>query len=140
MIRGIRKGNNMDVESVKLEFADGFKGLMTVSSGTVPIGMTEGGVAPYNLLFGALGSCFYATFLSIVQKKRLTLEKADLTISGHKRDTIPPTLDHVLIHMVITGGSDEQGIRRSAELGAEYCSIHATISKVAEVKLEVVFA
>jgi len=130
----------MDVESVKLAFTDGFKGMMTVASGTVPIGMTEGGVAPYNLLFGALGSCFYSTFLSIVQKKRLTLEKAELTISGHKRDQVPPTLDHVLIHMVITGASDEQGIRRSAELGAEYCSIHATISKVAEIKLEVVFA
>lgn len=130
----------MDVESIKLAFTDGFKGLMTAPSGTVPIGLTEGGVAPYNLLFGALGSCFYSTFLSIVKKKHLTLEKTELTISGHKRDAVPPTLDHVVIHMAITGASDEQGIRRSAELGAEYCSIHATVSKVAEIKLEVVFA
>jgi len=130
----------MDVETVRLEFEDGFKGKLVASGGTVPIGQVVGGLAPYNLLFGALGSCFYSTFLSIAKKKRLTFEKAELTISGHKRDETPPTLDHVEIRLTVTGVVDQIGIRRSAELGAEYCSIHATVSKVAEIRLEVVFA
>jgi putative redox protein len=130
----------MDVEKVTLAFADGFKGTMTASGGSVPIGDAEGGLAPYNLLFGALGSCFYSTFLSIATKKRLTFESASLTITGHKRDEVPPTLDQVEIQMTIVGASNEAGIRRSAELGAQYCSIHATISKVAVVTVVLTFA
>jgi putative redox protein len=130
----------MDVEKVVLNFEDGFKGGMTAPGGSVPIGMTAGGMAPYNLLFGALGSCFYSTFLSIATKKRLTFTKAELEITGHKRDEVPPTLDHVEIKMTVTGASDEQGIKRSVELGAQYCSVHATISKVAEIKIELLFA
>ncbi|MFH0993391.1 MAG: OsmC family protein, partial [bacterium] len=84
-------------------------------------------------------SCFYATFLSVATKKRLTFKEAKLTISGHKRDTIPPMLDQVTIQMTVVGASDESGIRRSAELGAEHCSIHATISKVAAIELNVTF-
>jgi len=129
----------MDVETVTLDFKDGFQGKLTAPGGTVAIGGTEGGLAPYNLLFGALGSCFYSTFLSIATKKRLTYSTAKLTITGHKRDEVPPTLDHVEIRMEIAGASDEKGILRSAELGASYCSIHATVSKVADIKLAVTF-
>ncbi len=129
----------MNVDDIELRFAEGFNGQLIAPGGTIAIGGEKGGMQPYHLLFGALGSCFYATFLSVATKKRLTFKEARLTISGHKRDTIPPMLDHVEIHMVVSGASDEKGIRRSAELGAEYCSIHATISKVAEIVLDVSF-
>jgi len=129
----------MDVDVVALHFSDGFRGTLTAPKGTIPIGNEEGGLQPYNLLLGALGSCFYTTFLAIATKKRLIFTEASLTISGHKRDEIPLTLDYVEMKMVVTGASDEEGIRKSAELGTEYCSIHATVSKVAKIKLTVEF-
>jgi putative redox protein len=129
----------MDVSDVQLRFCDGFKGTLNAPSGAVPIGNEEGGLQPYNLLFGALGSCFFSTFLAIATKKRLTFSEALLTISGRKRDQVPLTLEDVKIRMTVTGASDEAGIRKSAELGAEYCSVHATISKVANIELIVDF-
>jgi putative redox protein len=129
----------MDCDDVTLRFCDGFRGTLTAPGGTVPVGREEGGLQPYNLLLGALGSCFYTTFLGVATKKRLAFTEARLTVSGHKRDEIPMTLDDVEIRMVVIGASDEEGIRKSAELGAEYCSIHATISKVAKMRLSLEF-
>ena len=41
--------------------------------------------------------------------------------------------------MVIKNPSNEQQLLKSAELGAKYCSIYETISKVAKINLEVIF-
>jgi len=129
----------MKADTVTLTFDNTFKGEMTSPSGTVPIGLKDGGVAPYHLLFGALGSCFYATFLSVADKMRLSFSDATVTVSGNKRDSVPATLDHVTIALVIVGGSDETKLRKAADLGAQYCSIHETVSKVATIDLEVTF-
>ena len=129
----------MKADTVTLTFDNTFKGEMTSPSGTVPIGAQDGGVAPYHLLFGALGSCFYATFLSVADKMRLSFSDATVTVSGNKRDSVPATLDHVTIALVIVGGSDETKLRKAADLGAQYCSIHETVSKVATIDLEVTF-
>ncbi len=129
----------MKADSIKLTFDNQFAGEMVSPSGRVPLGQRDGGVAPYHLLFGALGSCFYATFLSVAGKMRLTFTDAELDISGNKRDQAPATLEHVRIQMVIYNGSDEAKLRKAAQLGAEYCSIHETISKVSKIDLEIIF-
>ena len=90
-------------------------------------------------MFSALGSCFYATFLSVANKKKLQFRSAKIIINGVKRDAVPATLQEVVIDFTIVGGTDEEGLKRSAELGATYCSIHETISKVAHVQLNVFF-
>lgn len=129
----------MKADSIKLTFDNQFAGEMISPSGRVALGQRDGGVAPYHLLFGALGSCFYATFLSVADKMRLTFTDAELDISGDKRDQAPATLEHVRIQMVIYNGSDEAKLRKAAQLGAEYCSIHETISKVSKIDLEIIF-
>jgi putative redox protein len=121
------------VEPVKMSFTNEFVGEMKVESGVVRIGDQENGMRPYNLLLGALGACFYSTFLDIVKKKRLTFEGATLEISGTKRQEVPTTLDTVLIKMVIKNPSNIAQFDRSVELGTRYCSIHETISKVASI-------
>jgi putative redox protein len=130
----------MNTDLVSLSFDPSFTGTMTSPTGTVKLGNQNGGLLPYHLLYGALGSCFYATFLSIVKKKRLTFQKASMTITGTKRDEVPPTLSEVTISMIISNPSDENQFIKSAELGAKYCSIHETVSKVANIKLDVVFS
>jgi putative redox protein len=112
---------------------------MTSPTGRVVLGQQPDGMAPYHLLYGAVGSCFYATFLSIVQKKQLTFIDADLEVSGIKRDKVPATLEYLKMVLTIRGGTNHGQLKDSAELGAKYCSIHETISQVAKVELEVIF-
>jgi putative redox protein len=129
----------MKQDTIQLEFANTFVGSAESPSGRVVIGQQPDGLAPYHLLFSALGSCFYATFLSVANKKKLTFDRANITVNGVKRDATPATLETVIMDFVIVGGTDEEGLMRSAELGAKYCSIHETISKVATITLNVRF-
>ncbi|HOW37682.1 MAG TPA: OsmC family protein [Candidatus Izemoplasmatales bacterium] len=129
----------MATEPVKMRFTSGFDGEMTVEAGTFHIGEQGKGLQPYNLLLGALGSCFYATFLDIVEKKRLKFDGATLDITGQKRTEVPSTLETVHIQMRIVNPSDEKQFLRSVELGAKYCSIHETVAKVATITIDVEF-
>jgi putative redox protein len=129
----------MKTDNIQLQFSNTFVGSMTSPSGRVVLGSQPDGIAPYHLLYGALGSCFYATFLSVANKKQLVFKDANLEISGVKRDTVPATLESVKIVFTIRGGQDEAQLKTSAELGAKYCSIHETISQVATIDLVVNF-
>ncbi len=129
----------MAADVIKMDFENTYVGTMSAPKGQIKIGSQEGGFRPYNLLFGALGACFYATFLSIVEKKRLTFEKATVEISGRHRDAQIATLEYVQIKITIYKPSDEKQFTRSVELGAKYCSIHETISQVAQIEEVVEF-
>ena len=127
----------MAVDNIKLSFSDRFEGSVQTPNGNLPIGVNA--FEPYHLLFGALGSCFYATFLSIAKKKRLRFSGVEIEISGVKRESVPQTLERVEILLKVFNPSDEKQFIRSAELGAEYCSIHETVSRVAAIDLKVDF-
>jgi putative redox protein len=129
----------MKTDTIQLNFKQGFIGEMVSPTSHVAIGDQNNGAQPYHLLYGALGSCFYATFLSVSQKMRLTFDRATLEISGTKRETLPTTLDYVKIEMVVYGANDEEKMQKAAQLGAKHCSIHETISKVATMELVVKF-
>lgn len=130
----------MKADQISLKFDNHYVGEMISPTGSVKLGDQDQGVQPYHLLFGALASCFYATFLSVAQKMRLSFSDVDIVVSGNKRDETPATLDYVKIDMVIYNGSDETKLKKAAELGGKYCSIHETISKVANIELEVTFS
>ena len=129
----------MKADSISMTFENGFIGEMTSPTGKVKIGKQENGVAPYHMLLGALGSCFYATFLSVSNKMRLSFDKADIEVSGSKRDQSPATLEQVNITLVVYNPSNEDKLRKAAQLGATHCSIHETVSKVANIDLEIIF-
>lgn len=129
----------MKTDQVTLTFDPQFRGTMTSPTSTVVLGSQDNGAMPYHLLYGALASCFYSTFLSVANKKRLTFTRANLTVNGTKRDNPPPTLEEVIIDFEIVNPSDEAGLMKSAELGAQFCSIHETIAKVATIKMNVTF-
>lgn len=127
------------VQPVKLEFSDRYDGWLEAPNGKIRLGETEGAFLPYNMVLGSLGACFYMTFLSIVEKKRLTFSGSTLEITGKKREEVPQTLESVHIQMQIRNASDQKQFLRSVELGAKYCSVHETISKVADIKIDVEF-
>ncbi len=127
----------MIAETVKLAFNNEFQGYMETGNGKVEI--AKKAMHPYNLLFGALGSCLYATFLDIVYKKRLTFDGVDMEVSGSHKDTPPTTLEKVFIKFIIKNPSNQAQFQRSIELAAKYCTIHETISRVATINTEVEF-
>ncbi|MGI6392129.1 MAG: OsmC family protein [Candidatus Izemoplasmatales bacterium] len=129
----------MATDTILTKWNSDFEGVMEAPKGKILLGDQPSGLSPYNLLFGALASCFYATFLSIADKKKLSFTSATVEVSGKKREDKIATLEYVKMILTIKDASDQKQILRSAELGAEYCSIHATISKVAKIDLEVRF-
>ncbi|MDD2259038.1 MAG: OsmC family protein [Bacilli bacterium] len=124
-------------EKITLNFSNGYHGEVIAPRGTLNIGTEENTFAPYNLLYGALGSCYYATFLSMAKKMKLDIIEAKVVISGEKKDDDIATLAHVLVDVQIKSPSDEKKLIRSAELGAKYCSIYNTISQIAEMELKI---
>ncbi len=127
--------------TVNMSFENSFRGSLTGLRGEVPIGSTqEGHLAPYELLLGALGACYYANFLGIAEKMRLQFERAEFTIHGVKREEVPTLLQEVNILFTIHGAADRKGFDRAAELAGKYCSIHATLEKVATMHTELRFA
>lgn len=128
----------MSETTVKLDFTNEFEGTLTAKYGTARVGKGEGRMAPYDLLLGALGGCFYSTFLGIAEKMRLEFAGAALSIHGVKREEVPTTLKTVEMTFTIRGAKAEKGFRRAAELASKYCSIHETLSRVAEMSLQVV--
>lgn len=129
----------MKADVVKVTFDKDFVGEMTSPTGTIKLGNQDQGMKPYHLLFGSIASCFYATFLSVANKMRLSFTDAAIEVSGNKRDDDIATLDYVKIEMVIYNGSNDEKLNKAAELGAKYCSIHETVSKVANIELVVLF-
>ncbi|MGI6687806.1 MAG: OsmC family protein [Christensenellales bacterium] len=126
--------------NVSLQFGTEFEGTLQADDRQIAIGRKAGGMASYELLLGALGSCYYATFISIARKMRLEYEGADIAIHGVKRDKIPETLQTVEMTITIRGAQDEKGFDRASELAAKYCSVHETIAQVADIALELRFA
>ncbi|MFA6627923.1 MAG: OsmC family protein [Bacilli bacterium] len=126
-------------QTIKMEWEHGFNGTLIAPNGTFAIGNESGKLLPYNMLFGALGSCFYSTFLDIVEKKRLPLEGASIRIQGTHREELPFTLNHVIMDIVIKATGNEEKYLRSIELSKKYCSIFTTVSQVADIVVNVQF-
>ncbi len=125
--------------NVRLDFGAEFSGILFAGHAQVNVGKGEGLMRPYELLLGALGSCFYSTFLGIAAKMRLEYAGARLDIRGVKREETPTTLKTADISFTVYGAKDEKGFQRAAELAAKYCSVHETLTKVADITLSVRF-
>ncbi|MBN2557884.1 MAG: OsmC family protein [Clostridia bacterium] len=129
----------MAVQEIKIKFGNGFNGELIAKNGTVAVGGTEGTLAPYDMLLGSLAACLYSTFLDVVEKKRIVFDGADVTVTGEKRNEIPTTLKYVKVTIEVRDVSDEKGVLKAAGLATKYCSVYETISKVADIDLEVKF-
>lgn len=130
----------MKETNISLAFSREFQGRMTARNAESRIGREAGELAPYDLLLGALGSCYYATFVDITKRMRIAYESAVIDIHGVKREEVPETLQTVTIVLTLKGAVDDQKFRRAAQLAAKYCSIRETIQKVADISLEVRFS
>ncbi|MDX1359230.1 MAG: OsmC family protein [Clostridia bacterium] len=129
----------MSVLKIEAKFNEGFKGQLITKKTAADVGSGEKALAPYDMLFGALATCLYSTFLDVIQKKRITFESSNVIVTGEKREDIPTTLKWVNVVIEIKDASNEKGILKAAELAKKYCSVYETISKVAKMNIEVKF-
>jgi len=127
-------------QHVELNFNYPFDG-KAINDRGYEIAINEGeGVYPYDMLLSALGSCLYATFVSLTDKKKITFETVHMDISGEKREEIPATLKVCHVVLTVDGGDNEKGLTKSMELACKYCSIYQTLTHVAEMSWEIKFA
>lgn len=129
----------MAVRKADIYFGNEFKGALEVPNGKVPLGSVEGTIEPYDLLFGALASCLYATFLDVAEKKKIGFESAHIEVTGEKQTEVPTVLKWVDTKITIKGAEKEKGLEKSFELATKYCSIYQTIGKVADMTWSVHF-
>jgi len=128
---------------VNVEFQNGFNGVSTNDSGsTLSISMEQW--KPYELLFTALASCMYSTFLDVIDKKRLDYDKISITVDGEKIEDIPSFLKKAEIVFTVSGADKDNEktvakFEKSLKLSEKYCSIYNTLTKIAELNSTIVF-
>ncbi len=106
-----------------IRFANGFNGELLLDEGSVKIGRGTGEAAPYDMLYGALASCLYATFLGILEKKRIEIEDTEIVVEGEKRTEVPTMLKTVHLTVTIRGTDKEEAVRKSFDLATKYLRI-----------------
>lgn len=124
---------------VDLKFTNAFEGELIAHNGNAKIGGEEGMLAPYDMLFGALASCLYSTFLDVAKKKRIGFERVEMEVTGEKRETIPTTLKWVNVSCVVFHAEKQKGLEQAFQLATEYCSIYQTLAHVAEMRYDIKF-
>lgn len=127
----------MSKVNAEINFREDFNGKLTNKNGDINIG--EKGLAPYDMLQGALVACLHATFLSILLKKKIGIVSAKYQVDGTKRETTPTTLSEVHLDVHIKTNDNVDQVKRSFELATKYCSVYATISAVATITYDLHF-
>lgn len=113
-----------------VEFENGFVG--KVHGAGADIHVEKGLIEPYDMTFGALASCFYSTLLGIVEKENLNIQKAKITVTGDKRETVPTMLSWVHLDVELFSGEDAEKLKSCVQQASETCSMFQMISHVAE--------
>lgn len=124
---------------VTMDFDYEFKGVLKAKRGTVDIGIEEGTIEPYDMVFGALGSCLYSTFLDIAVKKKIVYDGVKMKISGEKRTEVPTTLKTVNVDVTVVNPEKEKGLDQAMRLATEYCSVYQTLAHVADMSYSLNF-
>ncbi len=129
--------------TINIEFQNGFNGVATNENGQ-ELHVSPDQWKPYELLFTALASCMYSTFLDVINKKKLDYDKITISVDGEKIDDVPSFLKKADIVFTISGAEkDNEKIvarfEKSLKLSEKYCSIYNTVIKIAELNSSLVF-
>jgi len=127
--------------NVKMVFDNQNNGILNGSHGSVRVGGEDGSLMAYEMVLGGLGACVNHTLQSILDKKKIEIHGLNYEIAGVKRDDVPATLETVEVNITISGvdESDQKNVLKSADLATKYCSMYATLSKVANMTTNVNF-
>lgn len=119
-----------------VKFTDGFNGTYEIGGQTLHID-GEDGIHPYDMTFGAVASCMYATLLDVCENRNIVIRSSDVTVTGEKRTTVPMTLEHVCIRVVTDSDSDLETLQKAMDRTIQACSMVQTVAKVAEIEYHI---
>jgi putative redox protein len=89
---------------------------------------------PMELVLMALGACTATDVVSILKKKRQTLESLEVICSGERAPEPPTVWKKVEILYRLRGSLDEAAVEHAIELSEKkYCSVSAMLQKTATI-------
>ena len=115
----------------EINYHDGFHGTYRIGDQTLVIGSEA--IMPYDMTYGAIASCLYATFLGIAKTKDIYVKDAHVSINGRKRTTIPMTLEYISIDITVDTEAEEADVKACMDQAIQNCSMVQTFVKVAEI-------
>ncbi|MEJ5309491.1 MAG: OsmC family protein [Anaerolineae bacterium] len=96
---------------------------------------THSGPSPMELLLLGLAGCTAMDVISIMAKKRQPMTNLQVKVQGERAQTHPRIWTKIHVEYIAYGqGISETALARAIELSeSTYCSVHAMLSKVAEI-------
>jgi putative redox protein len=97
----------------------------------------DAGAGPVELTAMALAACTAMDVISILHKKQERVEAFHVAVHAERANTYPKVITSAVLEYVITGrGIRETSVRRAIELSvAQYCPVHAMLSKAFPIEL-----
>ena len=114
-----------------IQFENGFHGTYQVGEQTLKIGHEL--IQPYDMTYGAVASCFYATFLLVAKERGVSISGAEIRVSGRKRTQVPTTLEYLNLRMIPVSTAGREELEACMQEALQKCSMMATIRQVAEI-------
>ena len=111
-------------------FKDGFHGMTEIGGQTLQIAGDR--ILPYDLTYSAIAACLYSTFLDVLEEMQLHVEQAIVDVNGVKRETVPPTVQNLFIHVQVKSTDELMQLRMILAKAASRCSMVQTFAQVAE--------
>ncbi|CAN5735131.1 OsmC family protein [soil metagenome] len=107
--------------------------VVSADGGTVELDGDEGtsGYRPTALLLASLAACTGMDVISVLRKKRQTVGRYEVVVSGHQRPDHPRTFDVMTVEHRVSGSNvDSAALVRAIELSAtRYCPITAQLAQ-----------
>ena len=119
-----------------IRFENGFHGTYCIQDQTLKIGHEW--IQPYDMTFGAVASCFYVTFLGVLNEHGITVRSAEVTVDGRKRTKVPTTLEYLKLTLKPESEASREELEACMNEALGKCSMVATVKAVAQVEAELV--
>lgn len=95
----------------------------------------DGAPEPKEVLLGALAGCTSMDVASILLKKRQTIERYEIAVSGESASEHPRVFTVIRVEHRVSGEVNPEALRRSIELSAtRYCPVNAMLSAATEIE------
>ena len=92
------------------------------------------GFMPAYLLLASLAACTGIDIANILRKQRQELASLEIKVSGIQEPVAPWAFKEIHLEYALQGQLDQRAVQRAIQLAEDkYCSIGATISKVAAI-------
>ncbi len=114
--------------------AETASGRRVAIDGSRAIGGQGLGARPMEVLLAALGGCSAIDVVTILAKKRQTVDDVTVTLEGERAPGTPSVFARIHVHFTVRGPSDPQAVARAVSLSMDkYCSVARVLERTATI-------